>query len=508
MAKVTLVRPPSIVSAGTTSGFLTPPIGLAYLGASLRNAGHKVTIVDALGLDAGKSTYLGNQLILRGISFSDILNLIPEDTDLIGFSGMFSSDWYTLKPLVNMIGEKFRKKYFIAGGEHFTAAPEICLKQCEDLDAISLGEGEETLTELANAIDSNSSWHNIAGLVIRDNNKFIKTGKRKRLIEVDEIPKPAWDLVPINNYLDLGLSFGVERGRTMPMLASRGCPFQCTFCSSPYMWGTRWLARDPKLVADEIEEYIEKYNINNIDFYDLTAIVKKSWIIEFCNELISRNLNITWQLPSGTRSEAIDDEVVPLLYKSGCKNMTYAPESGSEKTLVLIKKKVKLARMLKSLRSAVKIGINVKINIIIGFPGETHKDILMTFWYILKFSFAGAHDVSVMVFAPYPGSELYKDLIKKGTINHDDEYWQKLACLDLSFTKSYCENISSKSLLFYNWLGIILFYFSNYIFRPTRFFVTLKNLITNRHESKGEWALAQIIKRISFAFKSSKQRAN
>mgnify|MGYP001191714476 CR=1 FL=1 len=508
MAKVTLVRPPSIVSAGTTSGFLTPPIGLAYLGAFLRNAGHKVTIVDALGLDAGKSTYLGNQLILRGISFSDILNLIPKDTDLIGFSGMFSTDWVSLKPLVNMIGEKFRKTYFIAGGEHFTAVPEICLKQCEDLDAISLGEGEETLTELANAIDSNSSWFNIAGLVIRDNDKFIKTNNRKRLIKLDEIPKPAWDLVPINNYLDLSLSFGVERGRTMPMLASRGCPFQCTFCSSPYMWGTRWLARDPKLVADEIEEYIEKYNVNNIDFYDLTAIVKKSWIIEFCNELISRNLNITWQLPSGTRSEAIDDEVVPLLYKSGCKNMTYAPESGSEKTLVLIKKKVKLARMLKSLRSAVKIGINVKINIIIGFPGETHKDILKTFWYILKFSFAGAHDVSVMVFAPYPGSELYDDLIKKGVINHDNEYWQQLSFVDITKTKSYCENISSKSLLFYNWSGMILFYLSNYAFRPVRVYKTLRNLIIKKHESRGEDVLAQIIKRCSFTFKASKKSVN
>ena len=508
MANVTLVRPPSIVSAGTTSGFLTPPIGLAYIGGSLRNSGHKVNIIDAVGLDCEKSTYLDNQLISRGISFSDVLNLIPEDTDLIGFSGMFSSEWFSLKPLVNMIGEKFRNKYFIAGGEHFTAAPEICLEQCKDLDAISLGEGEETIVEIANAIDSNSPWRNIDGLVIRDNDKFIKTDNRKRLSKLDEIPKPAWDLVPINKYLDSGLSWGVNRGRSMPMIASRGCPFQCTFCSSPFMWGTTWIARDPKLLVDEIEEYIRKYHITNVDFYDLTAIVKKSWIIEFCKELISRNLNITWQLPSGTRSEAIDNEVTPLLYKSGCRNMAYAPESGSERMLASIKKKVKLPKMVKSLKSSVREGINVKINIIIGFPDETHKDILMTLWQLIKFSYAGAHDVSISVFAPYPGSELYKDLIKKGTINHDDEYWQKLACLDLSFTKSYCENISSKSLLFYNWLGIILFYFSNYIFRPTRFFVTLKNLITNRHESKGEWALAQIIKRISFAFKSSKQSAN
>ena len=192
---------------------------------------------------------------------------------------------------MNKIGEKFKDKYFIAGGEHFTAVPEICLEQCRDLDAIALGEGEETIVEIANAIDSNSSWLKIPGLVVRDNDKFVKTEKRKRIIKLDEIPKPAWDLVPINKYLDLKLSIGVDRGRTMPMLASRGCPFQCTFCSSPTMWGTTWIARDVKLLCDEIEEYIRKYSIDAVDFYDLTAIVKKSWIIEFCNEIISRNLN-------------------------------------------------------------------------------------------------------------------------------------------------------------------------------------------------------------------------
>ena len=120
-------------------------------------------------------------------------------------------------------------------------------------------------------------------------------------------------------------------------------------------------------------------------------------------------------------------------------------------------------------------------------------------------SFIGVHDVSMGVFAPYPGSEIYDDLIRKGKIKHDDEYWGKLAYVDLTFAKSYCENISSKSLLFYNWLGYFLFYVSNYIFRPIRLYTTLKNLVTNKHESKGEMALAQFIKRVFFIFKTSKK---
>ena len=113
-----------------------------------------------------------------------------------------------------------------------------------------------------------------------------------------------------------------------------------------------------------------------------------------------------------------------------------------------------------------------------------------------------------MVFAPYPGSELYDDLIKKGVINHDNEYWQQLSFVDITKTKSYCENISSKSLLFYNWLGMILFYLSNYAFRPVRVYKTLRNLIIKKHESRGEDVLAQIIKRCSFTFKASKKSVN
>ena len=108
-------------------------------------------------------------------------------------------------------------------------------------------------------------------------------------------------------------------------------------------------------------------------------------------------------------------------------------------------------------------------------------------------SFAGVHDVSMGVFAPYPGSEIYNDLVKKGKINHDEKYWLELSYVDITFSKSYCENISSRSLLYYNWLGYIIFYISNYTFRPMRIYTTLKNLINNKHESKGEKALARFL---------------
>src|SRR5439155_4419084 len=108
----------------------------------------------------------------------------------------------------------------------------------------------------------------------------------------------------IEKYIDNACTYGANLGRSMPILASRGCPFECTFCSSPQMWTTRWSARKPEFVLAEMKKYIQRYCVTNFDFYDLTAIVKKQWIADFCRLLIDERVNVTWQLPSGTRSEA------------------------------------------------------------------------------------------------------------------------------------------------------------------------------------------------------------
>ena len=164
----------------------------------------------------------------------------------------------------------------------------------------------------------------------------------QRIKDINNIPLPAWDLFPIDNYLKYEFGSGVNRGRSIPMLSSRGCPFQCTFCSSPEMWTTRYYARDPQLVADEIEYYQKRYDITNVNFNDLTAVLTKKWIIEFCNVILDRKIDFSWQLPSGTRSEAVDFEAAKLLINQAVEIFGYAPESGSPEILTTIKKKLRL----------------------------------------------------------------------------------------------------------------------------------------------------------------------
>ena len=227
----------------------------------------------------------------------------------------------------------------IAGGEHVTAVTDFVFADSPAIDYCALGEGEETLVELADHLASGGGPQAIAGLAFRDGNAIRYNAPRKRIREVDTIPRPAWDLVPIEEYLSHGVMTGVDLGRSMPMIASRGCPYECTFCSNPVMWGRLWSTRPPASVVAEMTQYIGEYRAANFDFYDLTAIVRKDWIVEFAQLLIDRDLNITWQLPSGTRSEAIDSEVTGLLYESGCRHLNYAPESGSIEVLRSTRKK-------------------------------------------------------------------------------------------------------------------------------------------------------------------------
>src|SRR5262249_18634088 len=158
-----------------------------------------------------------------------------------------------------------------------------------------------------------------------------KNPRRDRIRGLDEIPWPAWQLFDVKAYDDNKLVTGIHYGLTVPILATRGCPYQCTYCSSPNMWTTRWYARDAKDVASEIEHYHRVYGAKNFPFQDLTAILKREWVVEFTKEILAKKLDITWQLPAGTRSEIVDDEVAQLLKASGCRSVNFAPESGSER---------------------------------------------------------------------------------------------------------------------------------------------------------------------------------
>ncbi|HVN64004.1 MAG TPA: radical SAM protein [Candidatus Binataceae bacterium] len=487
MTKVTLVRPPALMPKGRVGSWdLTPPISVAYLAGSLRAAGHIPVIVDALGEAPFCHTpCFGGQVVAVGLPIDEIVARIPQDTAIIGISCMFSQDWPYMRQVAEAVRLRFPKALILTGGEHVTALPLFVLESCPAIDFCVLGEGEETIVEIADCVASGKSPGEIKGVALRRDGRPVKNPARARMREVDTIPLPAWDLTPINTYLDNGFGFGIGHLRTIPMLATRGCPYQCTFCSSPTMWTTRWMARDPGLVLDEIQTYIDRYGATNIDFYDLTAVVKRDWILTFCRLIEERAMKFSFQMPQGTRTEALDREVCEALYRVGCRHVSYAPESGSPALLDRIKKRVHLKKMAASMRVARKAGISLTFHIIFGFPDETRRDALKSLAFMARMALAGAHNVRIFIFIPYPGSALFNQLRESGKLPElNDEYFLSLLSMcDLRTAVSRCDDMSSRELGRLRLAGHLIFYSLQYAVRPWRLVRTLYNFALQREES-------------------------
>jgi radical SAM superfamily enzyme YgiQ (UPF0313 family) len=262
------------------------------------------------------------------------------------------------------------------------------------------------------------------------------------------------------------------------------------------MWTTRYYARSPVAVADEIADYVQRYGISNVDFEDLTAFIDRKWILAFCGEIERRGLSISYQLPSGTRSEALDAEVLAALWRSGCRNLTYAPESGSTKTLARIKKKARPARVMESMRIAKYLGVNVKANLMIGFPDETRRDLFDTIRFGLRAAWMGVDDIPLFPFSPYPGSSLYDELRREGRIPPpSDDYFARLGYTDVTRTTSVSRHVGTRELNLYLVLGMSAFYVISYTRYPRRIFRTLRNFLANRSETVLEQRLGDLKRR-------------
>ena len=509
--KCTLVRCPQTFGKYVSAAYALPPIGLAYVAASLRAAGHEVTIVDTTGEALDRFTPIDESGILlrRGLSDEEILARLG-NPDLIGFGLMFSQDWLPARALIRAVRAAHPTATLVGGGEHFTAEPVGALTD-SPLDFILEGEGDRSICALAEHVEGRRALDEVPGCWYRDAGGEIRRSTGKvRVTDVDALPWPAWDLVPVAHYLDDGYGVGVDRGRSMPMNATRGCPYQCTFCSSPTMWTTRYVARAPADVVAEIKTYVEHYGATNFDFQDLTAIVKKDWVLDFATRLLDQKLNITWQIPSGTRSEALDEDVLPLLVRSGCTNLTYAPESGDEETLRRIKKRIKRDRMLTSMRTAVRSGCNVKANFIFGFPGDSVRSILPTFGFLAKMAVAGVHDISIAPLRPYPGSEIFRDLQARGVLPKklDDAYYYNLAVGTenlpgaMTAVESYTEHLSSRNLERLRVAALAWFFLLSWALRPLRLVRLIRNFFTEQQESRLDKSLIEMKRRVIKSWKN------
>ena len=455
---IQLIRPPAVESFRFATTSISLPIGLAYISSSLKEHGFTVEILDAVG-EAPKNRTGYYKGYLVGSSLKEIVEKINPNSKCIGISVIFTHEWPAVVKLVSLIKEKFPNMPVILGGEHISAMPEFSL-MTSNADYIVMGEGEETIIELIKAIKNEATFQKIEGIGYRINNQVVINNRRNRQQSIDKISYPDWDSFNVKGYHENRFSGGMySDGITIPILATRGCPYQCTYCSSPNMWSPLWIPRDPIRVVDEIEYNVKKFGAKNFPFQDLTAIIKKDWVKAFCEELIKRDLNISWQLPSGTRSEAIDSEIAFLIKKSGMISMAYAPESGSEETRKYIKKKMKTDRLFDSVDAAAQADLNVAVFLVIGFPHDLPNHLEENKNFVERLAKHGVTDLSVGFYMALPGTELFHSLYDSNKIKLDIEYFKHiLDSLALFPSQKYCPAISRTNLFLWKLKFYIKFY--------------------------------------------------
>jgi anaerobic magnesium-protoporphyrin IX monomethyl ester cyclase len=376
-AKVALVNPPPLKGVFHHHPYL--PIGLAYLAAVLETKGNEVLVLDCLASDIDQE-----KLKQKLASFNP---------NVVGISSM--------TPMVpsTMLAAKGAKEAcpnatVVLGGPHASFMDKQILTEEPPVDVIVRGEGEQTLLELTQKITNQESLDTVEGITFRKDNQILQNPTRPYIQKLDELPFPEYRHFPLDKYRLFGKLF-------FPVITSRGCPFQCSFCTSSRILGKQYRARTAKNIGDELELLENNYHADSFTFYDDTLTLDKNRIFEICNEIKSRKIDIPWDCQ--TRVDQISEEVLAKMKATNCQQVFFGAESGCQDVLNWVKKRTTVAQNEAAIKMAKKAGLFVAISIIIGYPGETAEMRKETLGFLRR---AEPDDVYLCIATPYPGTDL------------------------------------------------------------------------------------------------------
>jgi len=309
----------------------------------------------------------------------------------------------------------------IAGGVHPSIYPEESLKYA---DYVVKFEGEITLTELLKRIETGGDLSSVKGITYNRNGEFYYTGDRDFIENLDTLPFPEWNLMPMENY---DTQMHLTGGRRMPVMGSRGCPYACSYCVSPYHWKRKLRWRSVKNVVDEIEEIIKRLNISKIHFWDDNLFLKKDYIGDLCNEIITRGLKIEWLGLTRASHIANCEDLIPLIKKSGCIGMEMGIETADPNSHKAINKDENLDITMKAAVILKKHGLSPMFTYMALNPGDTLNTYYNQAVFIDKILEGCGwinffHPLPVPLYigqlcAPHPGTKLFDDAKNLGIVN-------------------------------------------------------------------------------------------
>jgi len=407
MSKVLLVNSPSpdryiyirdVNRSGRRSreGTIWPQTSLAYIAAMVKNSGHSVDIIDCI---ADNINWAGCRKILEETK--------PDYIITNPISSIVTNDLY-----VTYLGKTIGS-ITIAVGPHVTALPKESLNEYPSLDFVVMGEAEITVCELINCLEKKGNLESVDGIAFRNGKEHVLTKKRKLISNLDDLPLPLHELLPIKKhrlpYIGKNYTF---------VLSSRGCPYLCTFCRQPIMWERLVRTRSAKSIFQELQ-YITKIGINNFMFHSDTFTIDRDVVIDLCKMVVDSKMKLRWCCNS--RVDTMDEEMLCWMKRAGCWLINYGIETASDEILKNVKKggTATVVKAYDIVKLTKKTGIKVWGYFIIGLPGETKETIEETINMAKGLPF---DIVNFAVGTPYPGTEFYKEAKEKGWL--ESKSWE------------------------------------------------------------------------------------
>lgn len=366
-------------------GMKAPPLGLASIASVLERDGHKVRIIDSPTLELEPEDWI-----------KEVKSWSP---DIIGFSVLTPLAPKTYKA-ISMVKSVLPDVPIVVGGPH----PTFMFKEALEngADVIVLGEGEETFRQLVNNIEKHGldpqRISEVKGLAYKGDGKVTVTGVREPIMNLDELPWPARHLLPMDKYTLFGKPIRVAH-----VMASRGCPYGCIYCTTSYFWGRRIRFRSASNVAQEVEYIVDKYKAKYLVFSDDELLINRRFVREFIQEMKERGLDIPFAC--GARVDHLSKSIMKTLVDNNCVTVYVGVESASQETINRIGKRITLEQARKVFEWKKEVGAYMVASFILGFPWETIDDMEETIRFAVKLDPDYAQFTAL---TPYPGTPLFE----------------------------------------------------------------------------------------------------
>ena len=405
--KITFINPPydSIAKGYEFVKEITnnsPSLGLLYLAAEVRQHGYEPEIIESN---------------IMNLTIEEVVDsVVASNPAYVGIT-LFTVGVWNTAAIARMVKERLPDTIIIIGGPHVSSMGRETMERFSQFDYAVLGEGEKTLIDLLKAIESDASRSEIPELIYRDGPFIAQTQGRAINRDLDYLPMPAWDLLPDFPQAYKPAIYDYPRGPVATIAASRGCPFHCKFCDTS-TFGDRVRYYSPARVVEMMKHLKQTYGIRHVMFVDDLFLASRKRASEFCERLIQANLNMTWSCTS--RVDTVHEDVLALMKKAGCWEISFGLESGSQEMLEKMVKSAKVKDSENAVKLTAAAGIRTKGLFMLGYPGETIESIEETKQFVRRIPMT---IMNLTKFTPYPGSPIYYDLYGA---NIRDDHWEKM----------------------------------------------------------------------------------